>query len=311
MEQFLKKLIHEPLVQFLAIGAALFLLSGLFGGSSVPQSGQAGRQSVRIVVTPGQVQHLTAQFTRTWQRPPTETEVKGLIDEYVLDEVSYREAMAIGLDRDDPTIRRRLRLKLETLNEDIAAALPPTDRELQAFLERHPDSFRREPEVALRQVYLNPDRRGGKTDADAGARNLLARLRAAGPDADLAGLGDPLLMLPNDVPLSTGSEIGRLFGEEFGRSVLALAPGRWEGPFRSGYGLHLVLVTERKPGRLPQLSEVRTEVEREWLFARKKEVQEAVHKKLLERYTVVVERSPVPGEKGSAVAATLPATKAR
>lgn len=306
MQQFVKKLIHEPLVHFLAIGAALFLLSGLFGGSTATQSGQ---NSYRIVVTPGQVEHLTAQFTRTWQRPPTETEVKGLIDEYVLDEISYREALALGLDRDDPTIRRRLRLKLETLNEDIAAASPPTDQELQDFLESHPDPFRVEPQVALRQVYLNPDRRGRQADAD--ARNLLARLRAAGPDADLAGLGDPLMMVSNDLPRSADWEIERLFGEQFRRSVLELAPGRWEGPVQSGYGLHLVLVREKTPGRLPDLSEVREEVEREWLFARKKAVQEAIHKKLLERYTVVVERPPDAGGKGSAVAATIPGTGGR
>jgi len=306
VQQFVKKLIHEPLVHFLAIGAALFLLSGLFGGSTATQSGQ---NSYRIVVTPGQVEHLTAQFTRTWQRPPTETEVKGLIDEYVLDEISYREALALGLDRDDPTIRRRLRLKLETLNEDIAAAVPPSDEQLQEFLEKHPDSFRREPQVAFRQVFLNADRRGRKADED--ARNLLTRLRAGGPDADLAGLGDPLMMLSNDIPLSPDWEIRRLFGKEFATNVLELAPGRWEGPIRSGYGLHLVLVREKTPGRLPELSEVRAEVEREWLFARKKEMQEAIHKRLLERYTVVVERPPDAGGKGSAVAATLPAAGAR
>jgi hypothetical protein len=309
VQQLVKKLIHEPLVHFLAIGAGLFVLYGLFGGSSVPQSGQTGQPSGKIVVTPGQIEHLTAQFTRTWQRPPTETEVKGLIDEYVLDEISYREALALGLERDDPTIRRRLRLKLETLNEDIVAASPPTDQELQAFLESRPDSFRREPQVAFRQVYLNPDRRGRKADAD--ARELLARLRAAGPDADLTGLGDPLMMVSNDLPLSADWEIGRLFGEQFRKNILEIAPGRWEGPVLSGYGLHLVLVTERTPGRLPELSEVRAEVEREWMFARKKEVQEAMHKKLLERYTVIVERPPGEGGKGSAVAATIPGTGGR
>ncbi|HBX43215.1 MAG TPA: hypothetical protein DEH27_05235 [Deltaproteobacteria bacterium] len=306
MAKHLRKLLKEPLVHFLAIGAGLFLLNGLLGGSPGTQPGQ---NSNRIVVTPGQVEHLTAKFTRTWQRPPTEKEVKGLIDEYVLDEISYREAMAMGLDRDDPTIRRRLRLKLETLNEDVAAAATPTDQELQAFLEMHPDPFRREPQVAFRQVYLNPDRRGRKADAD--ARNLLARLRTAGPDADLAGLGDSLMMVSNDFPLSADWEIGRLFGEQFRVEILELPVGRWEGPVRSGYGLHLVLVTERTLGRLPELSEVRAEVEREWLFARKKEVQEAMHKKLLERYTVVVEQPPDTGGKGSAVAATIPGTGGR
>lgn len=306
MQPFVKKLIHEPLVHFLAIGAGLFLLNGLLGGSFATQSEQNAN---RIVVSQGQVEHLTAQFARTWQRPPTEAEVKGLIDEYVLDEISYREALALGLDRDDPTIRRRLRLKLETLNEDIVAAVPPSDEDLQKFLEKHPDSFRREPQVAFRQVFLNPDRRGRKADED--ARNLLARLRAAGPDVDLAGFGDQLMMVPNDLPLSAGWEIGRLFGEQFRENVLEQAPGRWEGPIRSGYGLHLVLVTERTPGRLPELSEVRAEVEREWMFARKKEVQEAMHKKLLERYTVIVERPPGEGGKGSAVAATIPGTGGR
>lgn len=302
-------MIHEPLVHFLAIGAALFLLYGLFGGSSVPQSGQTGQPSGKIVVTPGQIEHLKAQFTRTWQRPPTETEVKGLIDEYVLDEISYREALAIGLDREDPTIRRRLRQKLETLNGDIAAAVPPSEQELKDFLEAHPDSFRREPQAAFRQVYLSGDRRGRKADAD--ARTLLARLRAAGPDADLAGLGDPLLMLSDELPLSTASDIRRLFGEEFARSVLALSPGRWEGPVRSGYGLHLVLVTNRTPGRMPELSEVRAEVEREWLFTRRKEIQETMHRKLRERYTVVIEPSPGDGGKGAAVAGTLPGAGGR
>lgn len=306
MKPFVKKLVREPLVHFLAIGAGLFLLNGLFGGSYGPQSGQHAN---RIVVSKGQVEHLTAQFARTWQRPPTEAEVKGLIDEHVLDEISYREALALGLDRDDPTIRRRLRLKLETLNEDIVAAVPPSDEDLQKFLEKHPDSFRREPQVAFRQVFLNPDRRGRKADED--ARNLLARLRAAGPDVDLAGLGDPLMMFSNDLALSPDWEIRRLFGKEFATSVFELAPGRWEGPIRSGYGLHLVLVTERTPGSLPELSEVREEVEREWLFARKKAVQEAIHKKLLERYTVVVERPPDAGGKGSAVAATIPGTGGR
>ena len=309
MQRFVKKLLHEPLVHFLVIGAGLFLLSGLFGGSSVPQPGQAGQPSGKIVVTPGQVEHLKAQFMRTWQRPPTEKEVKGLIEEYVLDEISYREALALGLDREDPTIRRRLRLKLETLNADIAAAVPPSEQELKDFLEAHPDSFRREPQAAFRQVYLSADRRGRKADAD--ARKLLARLRAADPDADPAGLGDPLLMVSNDLPLSTARDIGRLFGEEFARSVFALAPGRWEGPVRSGYGLHLVLVTERTPGRMPELSEVRAEVEREFLFARRKEIQEAMHRKLRERYTVVVEPSPDAGGKGSAVAGTLPGTGGR
>ena len=309
MKQFVKKPLHEPLFHFLLIGTGLFLLFGWRGGPYSQPGGQSGLQSTKIIVTQGQIEHLTAKFTRTWQRQPTEQELKGLIDDYILDEISYREATAMGLDRDDPTIRRRMRLKLETLNEDIAAASPPTDQDLQDFLEKHPDSFRREPQVAFRQVYLNPDRRGANADAD--ARTLLAQLQRSGPDTDLAGFGDLLMIVSNNLPLSTVSEIGRLFGGQFGWNVLELTPGRWQGPVISGYGLHLVFVTERKPARLPELADVRDQVEREWLYLRKKEMQEAMYKKLREQYTVVVEEPPRAEGKGSAVAATLPAKGAR
>ena len=307
MKPFVKNLFHEPLFQFLLIGAALFLLSGLFGNSDQPQSGQTGQPSFKIIITPGQIEHLKAQFKRTWQRPPTAQELKGLIDNHVLDEISYREATALGLERDDPTIRSRMRLKLETLNEDIAAAAA-TDQDLQAFLEQHPDSFRREPQVAFRQVYLNPDHR---ENVEADARALLAQLQAAGPETDLAGFGDSLLVATNDLPLSPVSDIGRLFGEQFGRQIVDLEPGRWQGPVKSGYGLHLVYVTEKEPARLPELAEVRNQVEREWIFARKKEMLEAMYKKLMEKYTIIIEQTSEPGGKGLAVAATLPAKGAK
>jgi len=310
LKQFIKNLLHEPLFQFLLIGAVLFLLSGLFGNSNQPQPGQTGQQSSKIIITAGQVEHLAAQFRRTWQRPPTAQELKGLIDSQVLDEICYREATTLGLDRDDPMIQRRMRLKLETLNEDIAAATAATDQDLQAFLEQHPDSFRKEPQVAFRQVYLNPDRHA---DVEADARALLAKLQAAGPEADLTGFGDSLMIAANGLPLTPVSEIGRLFGEQFSRHVVDLKPGRWLGPVRSGYGLHLIYVTEKAPGRFPELAEVRDQVEREWIFARKKEMQEAMYNKLLQRYSVVVEKSSEPAGNGSALtlAARRPAEEAR
>ena len=146
------RLWHEPLVHFLAIGALLFVVFHWGGGS------RAG--SSRIVITPGQIDAIVAGFTRTWQRPPTEEELKGQLDEHVREEIATREAMALGLDRDDTVIQRRLRQKLEFMTEDAIEATPPTDAELQAWLDAHPDRFRLETEVAFRQVYLSPDRRG-------------------------------------------------------------------------------------------------------------------------------------------------------
>jgi hypothetical protein len=278
----MKQVFREPLTHFLAIGAALFLLFQWTGGPT-------GWESGRIVITPGQIEHLRVGFARTWQRPPTERELKGLIDEHVRDEIVSREARAIGLDREDPIIRRRLRQKLEFALDDTALSPAPTDADLQAWLESHPDAFRREPQIAFRQVYLNRIRRGAVAEAD--ARKLLARLAALGPEADLAEIGDSLMVLPQQVELTPRSEVARLFGDPFTDRLLQIEPGRWTGPLESGYGLHLVLVRKRIAEHPPELSEVRGAVERDFLAARRKERLDAMYQRLLQRYTVVVEGS--------------------
>ncbi len=275
----LRAALREPLVHFLALGALLFLVFQWWGGG--------GPGSSRIVITPGQIDSLVVGFTRTWQRPPTERELKGLIDDYVREEIAVREAMAAGLDRDDTIIRRRLRQKLEFIAEDTIDATPVNDAELQAWLDANPDTFRTEPEVSLRQVYVSVDRRGEAARRDATA--LLARLTAAGPDAAIDTLGDRL-MLPQELDGAPRSEVARLFGERFAEAVVGAETGRWVGPLESGYGLHLVLVRERVEGRLPALDEVRPVVEREFLNDRRTRELNAMYDRLLERYRVTVER---------------------
>ena len=276
----LKSVLREPLLHFLAIGAALFLYFHLHGGGTGPTSS-------RIVLTSGQINQLAAGFAKTWQRPPTDVEIKGLVDDWVREEIAVREAMAMGLDRDDTVIRRRLRQKLEFVVEDVVAAAPPTEQELQAWLAGHADSFRVEPQVAFRQVYFSRDRRGAAAEAD--ARTLLARLRAVGPAARIDNLGDPI-MLPQEVDLSSRGDIARTFGDDFAGRIEALAPGTWAGPIQSGFGLHLVLVRERVAGSLPDLARVRPAVEREFASDRRTRQLAAMYEQLLAKYKVVIEK---------------------
>jgi hypothetical protein len=273
----LRAWLREPLVQFVLIGALLFLVFEWRG---------QGPESGRIVITPGQVDSLAASFTRVWQRPPTETELKGLVDDYVREEIAVREAEGMGLDSGDTVIRRRLRQKFEFLAEDAIASVPPTDEELQTWLDERQEQFRTEPQVALRQVYLDPDRHGNALESE--ASRLLARLREAGTDVEVDSLGDSL-MLPSAVSLSPKSAIARQFGERFANAVLELQPGRWDGPVRSGYGWHLVLVTGREDGSLPPLEEIRPLVERELMAERRTKGLEAMYERLLDRYRVTIE----------------------
>jgi hypothetical protein len=275
-----KSVLREPLLHFFAIGAALFLYFHWSGGGSGPTSS-------RIVLTAGQINQLAAGFAKTWQRPPTDVELKGLIDDWVREEIAVREAMAMGLDRDDTVIRRRLRQKLEFVVEDVVAAAPPTDQELQAWLAGHTDAFRIEPQLAFRQVYFSRDRRGAAAEPD--ARALLARLKAAGPGARIDDLGDPI-MLPQENELASRGEIARTFGEDFAGRIETLAPGTWAGPVESGYGLHLVLVRERIAGSVPELARVRPAVERDFLSDRRTRQLAAMYERLLAKYKVVIER---------------------
>ncbi|MBK6004769.1 peptidyl-prolyl cis-trans isomerase [Ramlibacter ginsenosidimutans] len=285
----MKSILGEPLLHFVAIGAALFVWFQWSGGG-------AGPGSTRIAITSGQIQHLAASYTKAWQHPPTDTELKGLIDDWVREEIAVREAVAAGLDRDDTIVRRRLRQKLEFLAEEAAQAAPPTDQELEAWLTSHGDALRIEPRVAFRQVFVSRERRGAAAERDAAA--ILARLNAIGPAAPVDALGDPT-MLPSDIELTSTRDIDRLFGPGFAQRIETLAPGAWVGPVKSSYGLHLVQVRARTEGALPQLAAVRPLVEREVLAERRNRQLDAMYEQLLAKYKVVIEpHAPAAADQG-------------
>ena len=289
------KIFREPLIHFLVIGAGLFLLFGWRGGPSSLPAGQTGPPSAKIIVTQDDIDQTIATFTKTWQRPPTEEEANGLVEDLVRNEIYYREAMAIGLDRDDSVIRRRMRQKMEFILEDITAQTEPTEEELLTYMKKHPDSYLVDPQIAFRHVYVNVDKRGKNAGTD--ALEILAQLNAG---ADPEAVGDPIL-LDAEIKLSPLWDIKKQFGEEFSRNLLELKSGKWEGPVRSGYGLHLVLVTKRVGGRLPELKEVREMVKRDWTFARQKELKDAAYAKLRERYVVIVEKTKADNKTTSTV----------
>jgi hypothetical protein len=271
-----KTLWREPLLHFLLIGAALFLLFELTREESLDPANS-------ILVSQSQTEQLAAQFKRTWLRPPTDEELSGLIKSYVRDEIYYREALAMGLDRNDPQVRQRMRLKLEFLLEDLTAQEPPTDDVLRAYLEQNPDRFRIEPRLSFRQLFLSFDR-GATLEAD--AERILGQLEAG---AGAENLGDQT-MLPDEQTAVSKRSIARTFGERFAEAVIALEPGPWQGPLFSGLGAHLVLVTDRMEGYLPELAEIRSEVEQEYLAERRKELKDLAYRKLREGYEVIIEQ---------------------
>ncbi len=273
------RLIREPLVHFLLLGAAIFALSRFVGTESGP------RRADTILVTQSNIDRMIEAFARTWLRPPSQAELRGLVDDYVREEAAYREAVAMRLDVDDTIIRRRLRQKLEFLTHDLAAA-EPTDEQLRAYFDQHADDFHIDSRASFRHLYLNTDRRG--KDAPRDAAKLLARLREGVAPDEVAGLGDPFL-LPSAFEEVSETDVARQFGGDFAEQLFDVPPGEWAGPTESGYGLHLVLVERKTPGRRPELAEVRDQVVREWQVDQRRLANEAFYRVLLERYEVVIE----------------------
>lgn len=278
----LGRFLREPLAHFLLLGALIFGAFKFISGETIEPG--------KILITQGRIESLETAFSRTWRRPPTANELEGLIRDYVREEVFAREAIALGLDKDDTIIRRRLRQKLEFVSEDVTAHAEPTDEQLRAYLKEHPDAFRGDRRFTFSQVYLNPQRRGANLDRD--AAQMLAQLRRPGSKADIAALGDSR-MLENEFKALPASEAVKQFGEKFAAKLGEMPVGQWQGPIESGFGVHLVLISERTDDSRPALEDVRAAVRREWNNARRMEENEKFYQILLQRYVVTIERPEV------------------
>jgi hypothetical protein len=270
---------REPLLHFVVAGAMLFLLFRLLddGDSGAPRA---------IVITEAQVEALAENFSRTWMRPPTAEELRGLVEDYIAEEVYYREAIAMGLDRDDTVIRRRLRQKMEFISEGVAEAVEPTDAQLQAYLEQHSERFVEPSRLTFRQVYLSSERRGDAVRRD--AERVLAGLAAGREAGDPQALGDATL-LPPGMEQAAPRDIANVFGADFA-TVLDEAPvGQWSGPVQSAFGLHVVHVDQRPPGVAPTLEAIRPIVVREWQAEQKREANAAFLAELRSKYEIRIE----------------------
>jgi hypothetical protein len=172
----------------------------------------------------------------------------------------------------------------------------PSDDQLRAYLQAHPKGFAIEPRFTFRQVYLDPQRRGANLAYD--VDRLLAELQRAHDNVDLATLSDARLLADEFEGIST-AEVRKTFGEPFAAGLSVLTLGLWQGMVPSGYGVHLVYVSERTEGRIPELAEVHDAVHREWANARRLEANEVFYQRLLERYTVTIEHPQFAVGKGN------------
>jgi len=279
VSQVVSRILREPLVHFLAIGLLLFALFGLVNDDQ-PAGGN------RIEITDGDVEQLVLIFQKQWQRLPNPQELQALIDGRIREEVLYREALAMGLDRDDTIVRRRLAQKVEFLMGDVSGVTDPDDATLQAYYDKNAERYREPPRLSFSHIYFSTDRRGEQAWKDAEA--LLGRLRVSSPRVIQApDEGDPF-MLPSDYVDRRTEEIARDFGRAFSEEIAGLEPKQWQGPVTSAYGLHLVYIASREESRQPSLEQVRSQVANDWLVEQRRMADQRIFERLRSRYNISV-----------------------
>jgi hypothetical protein len=264
---WLASLLREPLAHFLLIGALIFAINA-FRDTPADVAGRT------IVITAKDVERLTLGWQRAWQRPPTADELDGLIRAYIKEEVYYREALRLGLDKDDAIVRRRMRQKMEAIAAAAAEGDAPSDADLKALLARDPQRYASDTRLTFEQVYIGED----------DPAPMLAQLRAGATPA-----GAPIA-LPRAMTRAETAEVARSFGADFADALERVPFGEWTGPIASGFGNHLVRVTRREVPAVPAFDDIRQRLETDWRDTARRAREAAAYQALLDGYTITIER---------------------
>ena len=288
VRRFLNRWLREPLVHFLLIGSLLFIIYGAWGHSSQPGS-------KRIELTPDDLRQLQIGFAAQWERQPTPEELAGLVENRVREEILYREALAMGLDKDDDIVKRRMAQKMQFLAEDVANAHEPTTAELKAWFEKNRDKFLLPGGITFRHLYFSPDRRGQRVHDD--AVKVLAKIAGQPEDSKTAASLADAFMFQDYYGDRSPEQLVKEFGSQFAQAVFKLKPGSWRGPVESGYGWHLVFVDSLTPGRVPAFEEVEPDVKSAWLADQREQAKYKAYETMRAKYTVSL---PAPPKKETA-----------
>jgi hypothetical protein len=275
----MKSLYKEPLFHFLTIGLAIFVVYSVVNKEEVAVSGN------KIVVSSAEIERLNKTWSKKLKRPPTETELKGLVEAFIKEEVYYREALSLGLDKNDTILRRRLQQKMEFLSNDLADLITPDEEALKEYLRKNQEKYELPARVSFTHIYFSLDKRDAKAAED--AKTVLSGLNALrAPER-----GDSFMM-QYDFVQETPFEVERLFGKGFAEELFALGINTWQGPIESGYGLHLVRISEKIDARKPELASVIEKVRTDWMFEQRKKTNKEIYEKFKARYEIVVEDLP-------------------
>jgi len=283
----IKRWLREPLFHFILIGLILFAAYGYLQSDN-----ESDESSNQIVLTTDDIRQLNIYFVSQWKRPPTPEELQAMVEDKIREEVLYREALAMGLDKGDTIVKRRMAQKMEFLAEDVASAREPTIAELKAWFNKNTDLFALPSRISFRHLYFSPDSRGQRAYDD--AVNAMEKIAGQPEDSLIATSLADQFIFQDYYGDRTPEQLSKEFGPEFAVAVSKLNSGSWQGPIESGYGWHLVFVDSVIPGRIPAFEEIEPDVKTAWLGEQKQKARQEAYENIRAKYTVLL---PAPPEK--------------
>ena len=258
----------KKLLSFLCIGLAILLLDIWFDSSN---------QDKNIVLYDDEILSLIEIWTAQVGRPPNEEDLKGIINQLVEEEILYREALKLGLDKDDIIIKRRLAQKIGFLKQE-EQSVPPTELQLKQYFESMEAEYVMDTRFSFTHLYFSKEKKGAER-----ALNSLKQLR----NLDTIPDSDPFLVGKNFLN-KTAKQIARDFGEGFSNNLIEAETGRWIGPFKSIYGSHLVKISKVVKARKPNYDEVKKAVLLDYLLEKKQTEMRSYIEELKNQYDVQI-----------------------
>ncbi len=276
----MKNFWKEPLLHFLLIG--FFIFGYYYYISDDAESDNA------IVIDDAEYDYLLGLWKKQWQRDPNGEDIKAFLDQYLRQEVFYKEALAMNLDHNDIIVKRRLAQKMEAVSNDLNAMIkPPTDEDLHLFYQQNQDMFQLPPVYTFQQVLFLNDEKNLEEEME---RIKLALTN----DMDMPISKKRKLSLSNTWEKTSALDINKAFGRDFILTLDSLPLNQWVGPVPSGFGQHLVYISKKEPSKTANFNDIKLYVEKEYEYRTELQTQEQVYRDLLEKYQVKITSGNVP-----------------
>lgn len=280
----LSRLLREPLLHFLAVGLGLFVLYDFVADDNDAYDQKVIDVNRDTLLT--FIQYRSRAFepdiatARLNDMPDADFE--RLVADYVREEALHREALALGMEKNDYIIKRRLIQSIEFITAGFATAgVELSDKDIAAYYEANRQDYFIEPFVTFTHVFFGREKRN-PDESLALANTKLAELNANNvPFRDAPQHGDRFLYSLNYVERELGF-VASHFSQQTAEAIFAIDAGetRWQGPFESPYGFHLVLLAQKAEGRSPAIEEVQDKVrydaERDAVNAQKDKAIQAI-----------------------------------